>query len=659
MMAPALNQNMRHIRYFVRQFILLLLLAAPSLPTDAQETTPPKAEISADGTGRIQGQLLSIDGEPSRTAAVFVFVCDAKTGWPLVAANKQPLEFRNNFAGMENWLHTATNIDGRFQLNDVPVGEYRLVAQSWPGQTKIPTQDDDDDDGPLMLHGSTNNIEVIAGQTVEARITALENCTLRIKNTPDEGNAYIFLGLNPTLCEPIPGPYFWGEKVVSSICGATHIKRGTQNVFGLPDNTDVHMMLLNYDNNAGVGSVTAKTGGATAFAKLPIYATWSNGNYQAPKRSEPLVDWLRTHKNELFDVLTAGKSQDFLTTPKRRNVAKLADYVKQTHHAQIQVDELGEFSVIDVLAGESYLRLLESHEARTKPKPVLVPASRLLVIGIDGCRPDALAAANTPNLDALIEDGAFTNKTKILGERYNGNDTVSGPGWSSFLTGVWADKHGVHNNKFEGKNYATYPHFFKRIKQQFPQARTGSFVDWAPIQEHIVESADIHVVYPAEGADEYAEKDILLARAAGNFLIHGEPHAAMVYFGAVDETGHKHGFHPSVPEYVYAIETVDEHIGTVIQAMKSRSDYATENWLVVVSTDHGGKDKGHSNGHEVPEILTTFLIVSGQASTTGEIEQPTYVVDVAVTGLAHLGVALRPDWKLDGKPVGLQQSAQD
>jgi hypothetical protein len=162
MMAAARNQNMRHIRHFARQSVLLLLLAAPSLPTDAQETTPPEAEISASGTGRIQGQLLSVDGEPSRTAAVFVFVCDAKDGWPLVATNKQRLGSRNNFAGMENWLNAATNIDGRFQIDEVPVGKYRLVAQSWPGQTKIPTQEDDD--GPLMLHGSTNNIEVIAAK---------------------------------------------------------------------------------------------------------------------------------------------------------------------------------------------------------------------------------------------------------------------------------------------------------------------------------------------------------------------------------------------------------------------------------------------------------------------------------------------------------------
>jgi len=279
------------------------------------------------------------------------------------------------------------------------------------------------------------------------------------------------------------------------------------------------------------------------------------------------------------------------------------------------------------------------------------PSNRLLVIGIDGCRPDALAAAETPNLDALIKSGSFTDKTQILGSRYRDNDTVSGPGWSSFLTGVWADKHGVNDNSFEGKKYEKFPHFFRRIKDRWPNARTGSFVDWEPIDTHIVEAADVRVVHPAKGAANYAENDILLARETSQFLSSGNPHVAMVYFGAVDETGHAHGFHPDVPEYINAIETVDERVGEVVRAMTQRANYARENWLVVVSTDHGGKDKGHGDGHKVPEILTTFLIVSGPDSVKGSIDQPTYVVDVAATGLTHLGVDLPDD--MDGKAVGL------
>ena len=66
-----------------------------------------------------------------------------------------------------------------------------------------------------------------------------------------------------------------------------------------------------------------------------------------------------------------------------------------------------------------------------------LPTKKVLILGIDGLRPDALIAANTPNVDRLLENGCFS------AEAQTGQYTVSGPGWSSLLTGVWWSKHGV------------------------------------------------------------------------------------------------------------------------------------------------------------------------------------------------------------------------
>lgn len=283
-----------------------------------------------------------------------------------------------------------------------------------------------------------------------------------------------------------------------------------------------------------------------------------------------------------------------------------------------------------------------------------VPRNRVLLIGIDGTRRDALLQAETPHLQALIDNGAFAENTEILGERYSKNDTISGPGWSSFLTGVWADKHGVHDNSFKGSNYKEYPHFFVRVKQQFPQARTASFVNWEPIDKFIVEQADVRRVYPASGAEGYTEEDANITRDATELLKTGDSHVVMVYLGAIDETGHKYGFHPSVPQYMAAIETVDRQVGEILQALRNRTNFQQENWLILVSTDHGGLGKGHGGGHDKPEIRNTFLIVSGAAAQRGTIDEQTYVVDLAPTALQHLGVKLDPAWKLDGRPVGLR-----
>ena len=81
---------------------------------------------------------------------------------------------------------------------------------------------------------------------------------------------------------------------------------------------------------------------------------------------------------------------------------------------------------------------------------------KLLFIGIDGCRPDALTQAQTPNIDELINGGVYINDALCS---INGQPTVSGPGWSTMITGVWFDKHGVSDNSFSGSNFDEYPPF--------------------------------------------------------------------------------------------------------------------------------------------------------------------------------------------------------
>ncbi len=200
------------------------------------------------------------------------------------------------------------------------------------------------------------------------------------------------------------------------------------------------------------------------------------------------------------------------------------------------------------------------------------PAKRVLIIGIDGCRTDALQTAKAPHLHQLVRDGAMAVNTTILGDRVTGADTVSGPCWSNLLTGVWPDKHGVKDNKFQGGNYKQYPHFFQRLKEVRPNAVTISLTNWAPMGDYIVSGADVSLVLgdTRQEKPDYAAADALVAAEAARLLKEKDPDAMFVYFGNVDETGHKVGFHPSVAPYMQALEQVDQHVGTLLEAMKTR-----------------------------------------------------------------------------------------
>ncbi len=279
------------------------------------------------------------------------------------------------------------------------------------------------------------------------------------------------------------------------------------------------------------------------------------------------------------------------------------------------------------------------------------PIHKVLLIGIDGCRPDAIEAAHTPHLDRLIKQGLYCENTDILASRETKGDTVSGPGWSNLLTGVWPDKHGVVDNSFKGSNYQEYPHFFARVKEARPELKTASFSSWPPIAEKILSHSDETINAKAQHAQDYLVADDELSTAAAKCIRAGKSDVVVCYFGQVDETGHGNGFHPTVKKYVESIERVDGYIGRLLAAIDERQKTSQEVWLILVCTDHGGSGTNHGGGREKPEIRQVFIIASGTEVKAGKTSEPTYQVDIVATALDYLGIVPEAGWKLDGQSV--------
>lgn len=74
-------------------------------------------------------------------------------------------------------------------------------------------------------------------------------------------------------------------------------------------------------------------------------------------------------------------------------------------------------------------------------------AKKMLVIGVDGIINTAIDYAATPGIGALRQNGSYTMSG------YGGVPAYTSSGWSTLLTGVSADKHGVNTNgSFSGNN---------------------------------------------------------------------------------------------------------------------------------------------------------------------------------------------------------------
>jgi len=274
-----------------------------------------------------------------------------------------------------------------------------------------------------------------------------------------------------------------------------------------------------------------------------------------------------------------------------------------------------------------------------------------IVFGIDGLRSDALKLAvengSAPNIASLIAEGAVTWNAFAGGNPGTPTQqrTDSGPGWSSVLTGVWTDKHGVTNNSFTGRNFPAYPHFFKRLKDLAPIAETSSLVSWPEINNFIVEDSGGAVICDCHTytSGSYDARDGQLTQKAVELVQTGNPDVMFHYLGAVDIAGHTHGFSPTVPQYMQAIADADARIGLMLTAVRARPTFAAEDWLFIVTTDHGGLGFGHG-GQSAEERIIPF-VASGGKVPKGVINREVIgQVAVPATVYRHLGLGIPASW---------------
>jgi hypothetical protein len=285
---------------------------------------------------------------------------------------------------------------------------------------------------------------------------------------------------------------------------------------------------------------------------------------------------------------------------------------------------------------------------------------KLLFLGIDGVRSDALQKANTPTIDSLIATSVHTFDSWHLGI------TVSGPSWSSMLTGVSYLKHGVTNNSYTGSRFDRYPYLTTLAKTLKPELNCVQIVEWPPLSDNVYNDSWNKKLKTPDG-DGAATAAVAMQEIVAPSL-----DFMFVYFDQCDLAGHSSGFSPDNPSYIQAIENVDFQVRKVLGALQSRANYANEDWLILICTDHGGIGTGH--GGILPQERRIWWIGAGKGVTKQQIFGPdpgSYRLpggvdkekvrlspvqeDIAVTGLHHLIYDLninpedQPAWNLDGK----------
>ena len=81
-----------------------------------------------------------------------------------------------------------------------------------------------------------------------------------------------------------------------------------------------------------------------------------------------------------------------------------------------------------------------------------------------------------------------------------------------------------------------------------------------------------------------------------------------VIYEHTDSEGHGYGFTINNPGYKKAFIESDACGYEVIKAIEARETYDTEDWLIIITSDHGGKGKGH--GKESIQERMTFAVIN-------------------------------------------------
>lgn len=240
---------------------------------------------------------------------------------------------------------------------------------------------------------------------------------------------------------------------------------------------------------------------------------------------------------------------------------------------------------------------------------------KAIIIGYDGCRADILTEIQQENsaITTLLEDGATFNLAYCGGVEYpekNTQATSTAPGWCSVLTGKWADDHGITGNDITKE---VEPKTLLTSLVEDGVIDSSSFITkWAGhfsrdnatylLEKDYCEKNDLAVSFNKCKNDK-ASLDFTLEEIekenCADFLF--------VIYEQTDSAGHSFGFSYNNPRYKEALREIDSYGYETLKAIRERETYDSEDWLVIVTSDHGGINTDHG-GDSIQERMTFAVI---------------------------------------------------
>ena len=266
---------------------------------------------------------------------------------------------------------------------------------------------------------------------------------------------------------------------------------------------------------------------------------------------------------------------------------------------------------------------------------------KVAIIGWDGARADSLANIFPAKVirfgkdivsghyskpacsgcHALLDMGGAVYLAYCGGETGTSTEqeTSTVGGWSSLLTGKWAVNNGIYLPKSasakEKANHVSKisldsPTLLRRFAEkhkdntafiaQWPVHFTETYVNEV---EYLDANPDISMRYAKFDDDYTMHKHVVDSLTEGS---KDECDVMICIYEAPDHEGHNSGFGNKQPHYINAIRTCDNYTYDLVHTIQGRPSYANEDWLILVTSDHGGLKSWH--GRQDHECRPVFIV---------------------------------------------------
>lgn len=253
----------------------------------------------------------------------------------------------------------------------------------------------------------------------------------------------------------------------------------------------------------------------------------------------------------------------------------------------------------------------------------------VLVISVDGLRPDAIARFETPTFRRLIAEGSHSLAVTTI------MPSKTLPSHTSMLTGTGPEAHGVtwNSERLDEHGHVATPTIFAAASGA--GLETAAFFSKSKFRHLEVPGTLGYSQAPGGWPGTWSADRTTDGVAA--YLESARPNLLFVHIGEPDFAGHVFGWMGTF--YGMAVEEADEEVGQLLEAADAA--FGRGNYTVLLTSDHGGHGRNH--GSDDPRDVTIPWIAWGEGVASGRVlPDGIRTMDTAATALWLLGVTAEP-----------------